>query len=104
MLVKNDVSDADRKGLVTDIEKKFGKLNKEDLWGIRDLAYPISHQDKAFYAHFEFESEPDKISDLDKSLRLNEDIIRYLLIRSNPPKKAKKAAKKEIKEEEKKED
>lgn len=101
VLVKNDVSDTDRKNLISGIEKKFGKLGKEDLWGVRDLAYPIQHMDKAFYAHFAFESEPNTISDLDKSLKLNEDIIRYLLIRNEPSKKAKKVTpKKEPAEEE----
>ena len=99
VLVKENVDDKAREELLSDIKKNFGKLGKEDLWGMRELAYPIKHMDKAYYAHFEFESEPNTISALDKSLKLNEDVVRYLLLR-NDPKKAPKKLKKEVKTEE----
>lgn len=67
--------------ILDQIKKQFGSLKKEDLWGARNLAYPIAHQDKAYFAHFEFESEPANIASLDKMVKLNEDIIRYLLTR-----------------------
>ena len=63
------------------VEKKFVKLTKKDLWGIKDLAYPIKHQSKGYYIHFEFEAEPASISALDKDLKMEEDILRYLIIR-----------------------
>ena len=81
VLVKNDFDEKERKELFESIKKNFAKLSKEDLWGSRDLAYPIKHNEKAFYAHFEFEGEPSKIPSLDKSLKLNEDILRYLLLK-----------------------
>lgn len=81
VLVNDKLSEKDRKELVDSISKNFGKLTKEDLWGSRYLAYPIKHNDKAYYAHFEFEAEPQIISSLDKMLKLNEDILRYLLVR-----------------------
>jgi small subunit ribosomal protein S6 len=81
LLVKQDLDEKDRKELLEGVKKNFGKLTKEDLWGVRDLAYSIKHLEKAYYAHFEFESEPSKIPALDKSLKLNEDILRYLLLK-----------------------
>lgn len=82
LLINDKVSEKDRKELISSVTRNFGKVVKEDLWGSRYLSYPIKHNEKAFYAHFEFESEPNKISGLDKLLKLNEDIIRYLLIRA----------------------
>lgn len=93
MLLKQDLSEKDREGILEAVKKSFGKLNKEDLWGVRELSYPINHQEKAYYAHFEFESEPDTLSALDKSLKLNEDIIRYLIVRAKPLKKEKESKK-----------
>ena len=58
-----------------------GKVIKEDLWGERDLVYPIKKQTKGFYAHFEIEAEGKNAKGLDKQLKLEEDILRYLLIR-----------------------
>lgn len=81
VLIKNDLDEKARQELLGDVQKSFGKLIKEDLWGVRGLSYPIKRQDKAFYALYEFEAEPNVISSLDKKLKLNEDIIRYLLIK-----------------------
>lgn len=81
LLIKNELEEQARKELLDDVEKSLGKLTKEDLWGSRNLAYPIAHQTSAFYAHLEFEAEPNTITSLDKQLKLNEDIIRYLLVR-----------------------
>lgn len=83
LLIKNELSEKDRGEILDSVKKNFDKLVKEDLWGTKNMSYKIKHQDKAFYAHFEFESDPAKISPLDKQIKLNEDIIRYLLLRTN---------------------
>lgn len=81
------MSDLERKTLLDSMIKKLtgedGKVKKEDLWGARDLAYPIKRQNKGFYAHFEIEADPKNAKGLDKSLKLEEDILRYLLVRTN---------------------
>lgn len=93
LLVKSNLEEKERTEVLDSVKEKFGKVIKEDLWGIRTLAYPIKHQDKAFYAHFEFEADPSAISALDRSVKLNEDIIRYLLLKNEVIKKAPKAKK-----------
>ena len=82
VLVENDLDEKERTALLESVTKRFGKVVKEDLWGVKDLAYPILKQSKAFYAHFEFESEPSSIAPLDRALKNNEDVIRYLLVRN----------------------
>jgi small subunit ribosomal protein S6 len=79
VLVKDSLDEKGRVALLDSIKKQFDSVQKEDLWGMRSLAYPIQHKDKAFYAHFEFAAEQNKISALDNSLKLNEDVIRSLL-------------------------
>lgn len=99
VLVKNDLKEDSRSNLLETIKKNLGQLDREDLWGSRDLAYPIKQQKKAYYAHFLFQSDPSKIPSLDKMVKLNEDIIRYLLVKVDPKKIAQKTAdKKENKE------
>jgi len=78
LVIKND--EKARKEVLDSLSKKLG--GKLDDWGSRDLAYPIKHQTKGFYAHFTFEADPSLAKDLDKSLRVEEDILRYLLIRN----------------------
>ena len=81
LVIKNDLEEKERQALLESISGKIAKVDKEDLWGVRDLVYPIKHATKAYYAHFEFSDEPKNIPSLDKMIKLNEDIIRYLLIK-----------------------
>lgn len=81
LVLKSDLDEKARKELLDSVTKKFGKLEKEDLWGQRDLSYPIKKQSKGFYAHYNFQAEASSILSLDKDLKLDEDILRYLLIR-----------------------
>jgi small subunit ribosomal protein S6 len=81
LILKADLEEKTRKELLEGVTKKFGKLEKEELWGAKDLAYPIKHIKKGYYVHYFFEAEPASILALDKDLKLNENIMRYLLVR-----------------------
>lgn len=81
LVLKNDLDEQARKGLLESVSKRMGKVEKEDLWGSRDLSYPIQHQSKGYYAHYLFSSEPQEVSPLDKALKVEEGILRYLLVR-----------------------
>lgn len=74
-----------RKVLLDSVTKKLageeGKVGKEDLWGNKDLAYPIKRQTKGFVAHFEITADPKLAKAIDKTLKVEEDILRYLLVR-----------------------
>ena len=103
LVLKNDLSEKEREELLSSVTAGFGEKTKEDLWGSRDLAYPISKQTKGYYAHFELEADPKVAKDLDKALKVEEDIIRYLFVRNDKkvskPKKVKKTETKEKTEE-----
>lgn len=79
------MEEKERKILLDSMVKKLtgdeGKVEKEDLWGVRDLVYPIKRQTKGFYAHFEVTADPKQAKGLDKQLKVEENIIRYLLVR-----------------------
>ena len=84
LVLKGDLEEKDRKELLDEVEKKWkveGGKWKVDLWGGRDLAYPIKKQTKGYYVHLEFETHPNVIKDLDKSLTVEENILRFLLVR-----------------------
>lgn len=85
LVLKSDLEEKERKELLTSVTKRLlgedGKIEKEDLWGSKDLAYPIKKQSKGYYAHYEITADPKSAKDLDKQLRLEEDILRYLLVR-----------------------
>lgn len=85
LVLKSDLDEKERKTLLDSVLKKMtgedGKVLKEDLWGARDLAYPIKRQTKGFYAHFEIQTDPKNAKGIDKILKLEEDVLRYLIVR-----------------------
>lgn len=85
LVLKPDLEEKERKDLLASISKKIvgeeGKVQKEDLWGVKSLAYPIKRQTSGYFAHFEIQADPKSAKGLDKKLDLEEDILRYLLIR-----------------------
>lgn len=85
LILKPDLKEEDRKTFLEGMKKKMtgesGKITKEDLWGNRDLSYPIKKQTKGYYIHFELETDPKIAKTIDKNLKVEEDIIRYLLVR-----------------------
>lgn len=85
LVLKPDLEEEKRKALLDGVVKKLigeeGKVEKEDLWGNKDLAYPIKKQTKGFYAVYKIYADPKKTKELDKRLKLEEDVLRYLLVR-----------------------
>ena len=84
LVIKPGLDEKSRKELLANIKEILGggKVLKEDLWGERDLAYPIKKQSKAYYVHLELELEPNIAKGLDKTLKVEEDIIRHLFVRT----------------------
>ena len=85
LVLRADLEEKERKTLLDSLVKKLvgdeGKVEKEDFWGERDLAYPIKRQTKGYLAHFEIQADPKSAKGLDKSLKVEEDVLRYLLVR-----------------------
>lgn len=81
LVLKPDLEEKARKELLEGVKKHFNKVEKENLWGARPLAYPIKKNTSGYYVHFEIQAEPKEAKGLDKFLKLEEDILRYLLIR-----------------------
>lgn len=62
-------------------EEDKGKVNKADHWGRRRLAYEIEKQREGYYVIMDVEFETEEIPELERNLRLSNDILRYLLVR-----------------------
>lgn len=71
-------------GYVTDAGGRVLRSSTESPWGRRRLAYPIRHNSAdlrdGFYTLYHFEIQPDRIEDIERELRLNERVIRHLLL------------------------
>ncbi len=83
IITPSSTKDKTGEKIVNDLEEvieKIGQLNKKEEWGLKELAYPIQDHQRAYYTFFDFAADPGKISQLDKQLDLEENIIRQLLI------------------------
>ncbi len=58
-----------------------GKVKETKDWGKMDLAYPIKKNDVGNFLHYVLELEKDKAAQIDQKLRLEEEVIRYLLVK-----------------------
>lgn len=68
--------------VVTDFAKKHkGEINKQESWGAKHLAYPIKKLAIADYEHFVLTLPPADQPTLDKMLRMDESILRYMFVR-----------------------
>jgi small subunit ribosomal protein S6 len=75
-----DVTEAvDKVGQV--IEAGGGEVTSVDVWGRRVLAYPIRKQKEGTYVFLQAQLDPQAILELERNLKLDEEILRYLLIR-----------------------
>lgn len=83
LLVSGGMSDNDIQKTLTEfkeeISKAKGKIISEDIWGRRDLAYPIVKQEEGFYVVYRFEYNPLSLLELEHSLKLNKSILRFLV-------------------------
>ena len=69
-----------------------GQIVKVAPWGRRRLAYPIDRQREGSYHIVVFESPAEAIAELERSLQITEEVLRYLVTRSEKPVKARRDA------------
>ena len=62
------------------IKSNDGKISDIENWGRKRLAYPILKSKSGYYCIFRFEASRDLISQLERTYRLDENIIRYLTV------------------------
>ena len=58
-----------------------GNVIYQESWGMRNLAYPIKNNKKAFYEFMNIEMPQENIDTMNSKLNLNENVIRYLSIK-----------------------
>ena len=63
------------------IKKNGGKIDKIDRWGKKKLAYPIKKQSTGYYGLFYFKSPEDSIKEMDRVLRISDDVMRHMFVR-----------------------
>ncbi len=63
------------------IEEQGGKVLKREHWGLKSLAYRIKKNRKGHYVMLNVEAEWPALAEIERQMRLSEDIIRFLTVR-----------------------
>jgi small subunit ribosomal protein S6 len=58
-----------------------GKVTKREYWGLRNLAYRVKKNRKGHYMLFNLDAPPAAVNELERNMRINEDVLRYLTVR-----------------------
>lgn len=66
------------KGIVT---SKKGHILKLDKWGVTKLAYRIGKHTKGYYVLMEFTCDPSLITELERNLKIDDRILRYVTVK-----------------------
>ena len=68
-------------GIASQLEGDGGAVPKREYWGLRSLAYRIKKNRKGHYMLLGLDAKPASILEMERLLRLNEDVLRFLTIR-----------------------
>jgi small subunit ribosomal protein S6 len=79
--MEDDLHQAGRAQLMTDLAANGVEIEKTDETGERDLAYEIKKRKRGRYVLFTIKAEPEKITNLDRLFKLNASLLKYLFVR-----------------------
>ena len=63
------------------IERSGGTAERTNLWGKRKLAYEVKHHKDGSYVLQDFKLDPDRVPELESSLKITEEVLRHLIVR-----------------------
>lgn len=65
----------------TGIIEADGQVEKVDIWGQRKLAYEIKKLNEGYYVLIHFESSIDVPKEIDRNLKIADEVIRHMIVR-----------------------
>lgn len=63
------------------LKSQKATIHLMDFWGKRKLAYTIKKQRQGIYNWYYFEAEPDRVSEVDRKLKMAEQVLRFLMFK-----------------------
>lgn len=58
-----------------------GTVHRREYWGLKTMAYRIKKNRKGHYVLFNIEAPSDAVREMERQMRLNEDVLRHLTVR-----------------------
>ena len=84
IVAKQDLGEKDLKLIKEKYSKLInatGKVVKIEEWGLLNLANKIKNYKKGFYIHYKFEGNKDTLNEIERKIKVDGSIIRYLTVK-----------------------
>ncbi|EAQ05260.1 MULTISPECIES: 30S ribosomal protein S6 [Yoonia] len=85
MIARQDLSNTQAEALIehfgTILADNGGKLLENEYWGVKTMAYKINKNRKGHYALLRTDAPAPAIQEMERLMRLNEDVMRVLTIK-----------------------
>jgi small subunit ribosomal protein S6 len=85
LIARQDISaqqvDALATHLKTIVEGEDGKVEKQEYWGLRSLAYRIKKNRKGHYVLLNINAPGKAVQELERQLKINEDVLRFITVK-----------------------
>jgi len=63
------------------IEQFRGEIEEVDEWGIRKFTYEMDKKSSGYYVNLYFEAPSSRIEQIERQLRINDQIMRFLVLK-----------------------
>src|SRR5436305_10285891 len=87
LIARNDVTQQQVEGvadgIASQLETDGGAVKKREYWGLRGLAYRIKKNRKGHYMLLGLDAKPAFVTEMERQLGLNEDILRFMTLGVN---------------------
>jgi len=85
LIARQDLTDTQVKDITASFEKVItdakGSVHKTEFWGLKQFAYKINKARKGHYVLLELDCEADALHEMERQMRIHEDIVRFQSIR-----------------------
>lgn len=62
------------------VEDARGTVTQVEEWGVRELAYQVKKQTRGYYVRLEYTAPAPAVKELERNLKLNEEVLRFLSV------------------------
>jgi small subunit ribosomal protein S6 len=84
-ILKPDTPEEEADGFVEQIQHVItsgkGTVDKTDKWGVRKLAYKVQKYNEGLYVLIQFTSSPDLVKEVERRMRVADQVIKFITVR-----------------------
>ncbi len=80
-IIDSRATDKEIEAAASGLRKLLGEISYEEIWGMREFAYPIKNRDKGHYIVWNFHADAETIRELEETLKLYPHLLRFLIMK-----------------------